>query len=333
MKFTKLNTKFIATLGILGALSIVLALLIHFPIFPQAAFMEYDPADIPIFLTAFIYGPLAGLILTVVVSFIQGFTVSAGSGIIGIFMHIAATGTYVLVSGLIYKKMKTLKGALISMGAGSLAMVAVMVFWNIVFIPIFSGVPRAAVYGMLLTVIIPFNLIKVVVNSLLTFVLYKRTKKLIGFIWEKADKLKAQGKKQTPNIIETACAEETYAFAEKFASNLNGSEIILLDGELGAGKTAFTKGLARGLWIYEEVTSPTFILMSEYSGRLKLYHFDLYRINFADELEELGFNDYLYGGGVCVVEWNKFQALPEDKVIRIKIDNLGGDKRRFEILK
>ena len=93
----------------LGAISIVLVSVIHFPLIPAAAFLEYDPADIPILICAFAYGPVAGFILTAVVSFIQGMTVSAQSGIIGIIMHIFATGACVLVAGGIYKKNKTKK--------------------------------------------------------------------------------------------------------------------------------------------------------------------------------------------------------------------------------
>ena len=96
-------------MAMLGAISIVLVAVIHFPLIPAAAFLEYDPADIPILICAFAYGPLAGLLLTVVVCFIQGFTVSAQSGIIGIVMHIFATGCCVLVTGNIYKRNKTRK--------------------------------------------------------------------------------------------------------------------------------------------------------------------------------------------------------------------------------
>ncbi|MEG1510156.1 MAG: ECF transporter S component, partial [Clostridia bacterium] len=108
-----MSSKKIAGLGILSALSIVLASVIHFPLFAIAPFLEYDPADIPIFITTFMYGPLTGLIITIFVSLIQGFTVSAQSGVYGIIMHVIATGTFVIVAGNIYKHKKTLKMAIV----------------------------------------------------------------------------------------------------------------------------------------------------------------------------------------------------------------------------
>lgn len=176
------NTKKLTTLGIMGALSILLVVLIHFPIFPAAAFLEYDPADIPIFISAFMFGPAAGLVLTVAVSIVQGVTVSAGSGIIGILMHIVSTGSFVIVAGNIYKKDKTKKKALIALVLGTLTMITVMVFWNIIFTPIYTGAPRSAILNMLLPIILPFNAIKAGVNSILTMLLYKKVSKFINSI-------------------------------------------------------------------------------------------------------------------------------------------------------
>lgn len=172
-------TKKLTTLGIMAALSVILVALVHFPILPSAPFLEYDPADVPIFLTTFLMGPLCGFILTIVVSLIQGFTVSTSGGIIGVMMHIFATGAFVWVGGMIYKHNRTRRGAVISLILGVLAMTATMIVWNIIFTPIYSGMPRAAVIAMLPTAIIPFNLLKSGINSLLTFILYKKLSKLI----------------------------------------------------------------------------------------------------------------------------------------------------------
>ncbi len=117
--------------------------------------------------------------------------------------------------------------------------------------------------------------------------------------------------------------------AKKIADKLRGGEVIILNGNLGAGKTTFTKGLAKALGIADVVTSPTFTFMKEYIGRLKLYHFDMYRAVDEDELYELGLNDYLYQNGVCVIEWNKFEDIKDP--ILITITNLEDDKRLFEI--
>ena len=122
----------LAKMGMLIGISIILVVLIHVPIIPAAPYLEYDPADIPIFIGTFAFGPLAGLILTIIVSIIQGVTVSAGSQIWGIIMHIMATGSFAIVAGLIYKVKKTRKGAAIAILIGILVMVAVMCIANII---------------------------------------------------------------------------------------------------------------------------------------------------------------------------------------------------------
>ena len=173
------KTKKLAVMAMLVALSVVLVAFIHFPIFPAAPFLEYDPADIPILIGGFAFGPLAGLLLTVIASLIQGFTVSAGSGLYGILMHIIATGTLVLVASSIYKFKHTKGGAVIALLCGTLAMGAVMCVANHFITPIFMGVPTAVVDAMIPTVILPFNLIKAGVNATITFFVYKTVSRYI----------------------------------------------------------------------------------------------------------------------------------------------------------
>ncbi|MDO4484989.1 MAG: ECF transporter S component [Bacillota bacterium] len=168
----------LAKMGMLVAISIVLVYFIHFPIFPAVAFLEYDPADIPILMGTFAFGPLAGVMLTVVTAVIQGVTVSAQSGLYGIIMHIIATSVLVLVAGLIYKKNKTRKGAVIGLICGAIAMMLVMICANMVITPLFMGVPRNVVWD-LMPFIAGFNLVKAGINGLVTFLLYKR---ISGFL-------------------------------------------------------------------------------------------------------------------------------------------------------
>ncbi len=175
---TRFSTVKIAKMGMLVAISMVLVYFIHFPIFPAVAFMEYDPADIPILIGAFAFGPLAGIVLTVITSLIQGLTVSAASGIYGIIMHILATGALVFTAGLIYKKNKTRKGAIIGIICGIIAMTVVMSGANLVVTPYFMGVPVSAIVS-LLPFIIAFNLVKAGINGLVTFLVYKR---ISGFL-------------------------------------------------------------------------------------------------------------------------------------------------------
>jgi riboflavin transporter FmnP len=165
-------------MAILTALSVVLVALIHFPIFPAVSFLEYDPADIPILICGFAFGPWAGLAVTVVASFIQGFTVSAASGIYGIIMHILATGVYVTVSSALYKHKKTKKEAILSIVAGTFSMALVMFGANLVITPYFmmgavNGETVRAVLS-LMPFIIAFNLIKAGINGTVTFFVYKK---------------------------------------------------------------------------------------------------------------------------------------------------------------
>lgn len=106
-------------------------------------------------------------------------------------------------------------------------------------------------------------------------------------------------------IIETTCAEETFNEGINFGKTLKPGDIVCLDGDLGAGKTAFTKGIAKALGINEHITSPTYTLVNEYDGVIPFYHFDVYRINDSSELFEIGFEEYLQSEAIVVIEWAK----------------------------
>ena len=111
---------------------------------------------------------------------------------------------------------------------------------------------------------------------------------------------------------------ETMEFAKKYAKTLSAGDVVLLEGEMGAGKTVFVKGLAEGLGIDEEITSPTYAYMNDYGG--VLYHYDCYRLKSGAQAEALGLCDYFYAGGVCVIEWaqNIADVLPRNcKTVRI----------------
>ncbi len=173
-------TKKITRLAMLGALSIVLALLIHLPIIPAAPFLEYDPADIPLLIATFLYGPWWGLALTAVVSVIQGLTVSAASGWIGIVMHVLATGSLCTVAGGIYQRKKTMGRAVLGLAAGALSMTAIMIPLNLAFIPLLYGASMEMVVALILPAIIPFNLLKAGINAVVTFIIYKPISKLFS---------------------------------------------------------------------------------------------------------------------------------------------------------
>ena len=129
-------------------------------------------------------------------------------------------------------------------------------------------------------------------------------------------------------IFISASPEETVAFGERYAETLNKNDVIILNGEMGAGKTVFCKGVAKGLGIEDTVLSPTYAYMNDYGG--KLYHFDCYRLNSGEQAEALGLCDYFYADGVCLIEWaeNISSVLPE-KVRTVNIEKIADGERRI----
>lgn len=137
--------------------------------------------------------------------------------------------------------------------------------------------------------------------------------------------------------LESFSAKETFQIAEKLAQAAKPGDVYCLSGDLGVGKTVFTKGFAAGLGITEPVSSPTFTIVQIYEeGRLPFYHFDVYRVETIEEMEEIGYEDCFYGQGVCFVEWAELikEILPENRVeIRILKDlDKGYDYRKIEIV-
>lgn len=125
---------------------------------------------------------------------------------------------------------------------------------------------------------------------------------------------------------------ETEAVGEALAKTLRPGTVLAFRGDLGAGKTAFTRGLGRGLGCTERVTSPTYTIVNEYtSGRLPLFHFDMYRLRSSEDLFDIGWEDYLERGGVCAVEWSENVADALDGAIRITIEKTGDDSRKITI--
>ena len=125
---------------------------------------------------------------------------------------------------------------------------------------------------------------------------------------------------------------ETEAVGEALGKRLQPGTVLAYRGDLGAGKTAFTRGLARGLGATEQVTSPTYTIVNEYlSGRLPLFHFDMYRLASADDLFDIGWEDYLERGGVCAVEWSENVEDALENAICVTIEKTGEDSRRITV--
>ncbi|MCI5823161.1 MAG: tRNA (adenosine(37)-N6)-threonylcarbamoyltransferase complex ATPase subunit type 1 TsaE [Lachnospiraceae bacterium] len=137
-------------------------------------------------------------------------------------------------------------------------------------------------------------------------------------------------------IVETFSSQETYALGERLAKEAKPGQVFTLIGDLGVGKTVFTQGIASGLGIDEPICSPTFTIVQEYySGRLPFYHFDVYRIGDVEEMDEVGFDDYVYGDGVTMIEWaNLIQEILPEKYTQILIEKdleKGFDYRKITI--
>ena len=137
-------------------------------------------------------------------------------------------------------------------------------------------------------------------------------------------------------VTETFCAEETFELGRSLGEQAKPGDIYTLNGDLGVGKTVFSQGLAKGLGIAEPISSPTFTIVQVYEeGRPPFYHFDVYRIGDAEEMEEIGYQDYFYGNGVCLIEWADLirEILPE-KVIPVLIEKdleKGFDYRKITV--
>ena len=130
----------------------------------------------------------------------------------------------------------------------------------------------------------------------------------------------------------THSPEETEAVGAALGRIVPAGTVIAYCGDLGAGKTAFTRGLARGLGCTEQVTSPTYTIVNEYlSGRAPLFHFDMYRLHSADDLWDIGWEDYLDRNGVCAVEWSENVREALEDAMTVRIDKLGDDTRRITL--
>ena len=130
----------------------------------------------------------------------------------------------------------------------------------------------------------------------------------------------------------TNSAEETERLGQRLGETLRGGEVVAYLGELGAGKTAFTRGLARGLGISMRVTSPTYTIVNEYTGgRLPLFHFDMHRLGSEEELFDIGWEDYLARGGVCAVEWSENVSGAMEDAITVRIEKTSDEGRKITI--
>ena len=166
------KTKKLTTLTMLCAIAYLVMFVTRIPIIPAVPFLKYEPKDVIITMGGFIFGPLSAFCISLVVSIFEMLTAS-DTGIIGLVMNVLATCSFACVASWIYKKNRSLSGAVIGLVTGSIALTGVMILWNYLLTPMYMGVPRQAVVELLLPAILPFNLLKAGINSALIMLLYK----------------------------------------------------------------------------------------------------------------------------------------------------------------
>ncbi len=169
---SRVETRQLATMAMLVALAYVVTAVTRFPLMASAEFLKYDPKDVVLLIGAYLYGPLAGAGMSVAACFIEMVTVSE-AGVYGFIMNVVASLAFICPAALLYRRRRTMGGAVTGLALGVASMAAVMVLWNYIITPLYQGWPREQVAAMLLPVFLPFNLIKGVLNAALTLVLYQ----------------------------------------------------------------------------------------------------------------------------------------------------------------
>lgn len=171
MNKSNFSAKQIVTTGMFCAIAFV-AVLIGKLVPNVAGFLSYDPKDAVVAISGFVMGPVTALIVTVIVSFIEMLSIST-TGIYGLIMNIVSTAAFTMPAALVYKRSRSYKGAIIGLTAGILSVTACMLLWNYIITPLYMGVPRSVVAGMMASVFLPFNLVKGLLNAGLTLLIYK----------------------------------------------------------------------------------------------------------------------------------------------------------------
>ena len=340
----KMSAAYVAKLALLTALAFALYMAKFNLPFMFPGFLEMQFSELPALLAGFSMGPVAGVLVVLLKCAIK--LPLTSTAFVGELTDMLLGVMLVLPAAIIYRLKKDKKHALIGLGVGTLlATLAAVLVNRYISVPFFTelyvdgnfdaivgmcsaiypGATADTFYSFYLGLgVVPFNLLRYIIMGLLTFLLYKRLSKILH--WE-GESLR----KGLSGEFESGSEEETAELAGRVADTLKGGETIVLDGDLGAGKTTFTKGLAAALGVKEEVTSPTFTIMNVYEGgRLPLCHLDMYRLENADEAEELGLFDTVPDNAVKVIEWNKFTDLT-GRIINVKISLEGEHDRLFVV--
>lgn len=347
------TTKNITRIAVFSAVAFVLYMFIKFPlpgVFPE--FLDFQISDMPALLAGYMMGPIAGCLVVAIKCLLKlPFSSTAGVGELGDFLLGIA---FVLTASLIYRNHRTKKGAIVSLAIGSAACTAVSLAVNaFILIPFYStAFGIEAVVGMLSKLfkdvtedtimnyylplsVLPFNLLRCLLSSVITFLVYKKLSRFFDRIFEARENyLIIGGKKCILKSVVTDSEKATFKLGEKLGKMLSGGEIVLLSGDLGAGKTVFARGLAKGLGVTDEIVSPTFTLLNCYHGRLDLYHYDAYRLQGAEDAEQRGLTEYFGAkNGVCVIEWpQNIEGAIVGDTIEVNIKYIDERKREVTVV-
>lgn len=342
------STAYLAKLAVLTAISYVLYSFVKISlptIFPS--FLDMQISELPALLAGFSMGPVSGclvIILKCLFKFPFSTTALAGEST-DILLGIA----FVLPASLIYRSKKDKKHALIGIATGTALLTTASILVNRYisipfYVELYFGGEFSVIVNMLSALypamteetfyvyylflgVLPFNLLRCIIVGAVTFLIYKRLSGILH--WD------GGSMKQSPLLGEHILnsADATIDLGRRLGAKLKGGETVFLIGDLGAGKTTFTKGIARGLEIKDEILSPTFILMKTYKGRLTLNHIDMYRLDGEVEADGLGLEDVLYNKKeVTVIEWNKLDGIA-GKIIVVNFEIIGDSERKITIEK
>ncbi len=344
-----------------------LAYILYFPIFefsliPAVPFLKIDFSNTFVMMAGFALGPIAGLIVGVLKELLHALTFSQTVGV-GELANIIIMLPYVLIPSIIYLKRRNIKTVFITLAIACVTQAVWSVPVNYLltfpfFLMAYAGAPSWSVgmdfYLSVWYWAVLFNFVKTLFVSAAVLLLYKHFQRLFNYIFSNkrkkpvaaavtgeevggaSDSEHRSDNDGSPEKYIISTPEEMESLGESLSKQMSGGEVILLSGELGAGKTVFCKGIAKGLDVSSTVVSPTFTIMNEYDGgRLKFCHFDAYRLEDADEAYGAGLTDFIGADGVlCAVEWweNVKELFDGIKTVKIEIKKCG-DSREVEITK
>ena len=345
----------IATFAVLAAIGYALSFL-EFSIFPPpASFLKLDFSNVATMLGGYMLGPVGAVVIEAVKQALC--IITSTSGGVGQLANFLVTSFFVIVPAVLYKFKKGVPWVCLGMGIGCVLQVAAALVCNrYINFPLYMGEQAADMFAELFWFVIAFNVIKGVAISILTLLLYKRLSKAVKWIFRDRNtrKTKSGGKNAADSSSDdksvairteevynksmrkfiTRNEDETKEFARSLAEKFTGGEVVLLNGELGAGKTVFAKGVAEALGVVGDVKSPTFTLSCEYAGAgLRLIHVDAYRLNSGEEAEACGINERFGDKScVCLIEWpSKIESILPEKRIEVTIVRTGDNEREISV--